>query len=175
MKHSTPHCTSWIASNVLQMYLLYTRLNSKDFCERLFLSICLLFISPIQETFLTLTNVLSITFTILWGYLADDKLMKGTCLIFQEKGLIKPGLRFSWFCAFFVSKGNPFWLLFYSTVASVMTCFGPYIIIAQVIFYFLQDHWAHPGYMYFENRILLKPELGGGGWSGGRGVCTLAN
>ena len=27
---------------------------------------------------------------------------------------IKPSLRFSWFCVFFVSKGNPFWLLFYS-------------------------------------------------------------
>ena len=35
----------------------------------------------------------------------------------------------------------------------------------QVIFYFLLDHWAHPG--YFENRILLKQALGG--------VCSLAN
>ena len=24
---------------------------------------------------------------------------------------IKPSLRFSWFCVFFVSKGNPYWLL----------------------------------------------------------------
>ena len=37
--------------------------------------------------------------------------------------------------------------------------------IVQVIFYFLWEHWAHPG--YFENRILLKPALGG--------VCSLAN
>ena len=44
-------------------------------------------------------------------------------------------------------------------------------------FYFLWDHWAHPG--YFEKRILLKPALevcvcvGGGG--GGGCVCSLAN
>ena len=44
----------------------------------------------------------------------------------------------------------------------------PYITIVQVIFYFLWDHLAHPG--YFENRISLKPALGGGG-----GVCILAN
>ena len=37
--------------------------------------------------------------------------------------------------------------------------------IVQVIFYFLWEHWAHPS--YFENRILLKPALGG--------VCSLAN
>ena len=42
---------------------------------------------------------------------------------------------------------------------------SPYIIIVQVIFYFLWDHWAHPG--YFENRIPLKPALGD--------VCTFAN
>ena len=41
----------------------------------------------------------------------------------------------------------------------------PYIIIVQIIFYFLWDHWAHPG--YFENRIPLKPVLGG--------VCSLVN
>ena len=35
---------------------------------------------------------------------------------------------------------------------------SPYMIIVQVIFYFLWDHWAHPG--YFENRIPLKPALG---------------
>ena len=29
------------------------------------------------------------------------------------KDSINPSLRFSWFCVFFVSKGNPFWLLFY--------------------------------------------------------------
>ena len=38
-------------------------------------------------------------------------------------------------------------------------------IIVQVIFYFLWDHWAHPG--CFENRIPLKPALGG--------ICSLAN
>ena len=31
---------------------------------------------------------------------------------------------FSWFCVFFVSKGNPFLLLFYSTVAGVVLCGG---------------------------------------------------
>ena len=41
----------------------------------------------------------------------------------------------------------------------------PYIIIVQVIFYFLWDHCAHPD--YFENRIPLKPVL--------EGVCSLAN
>ena len=35
---------------------------------------------------------------------------------------------------------------------------SPYIIIVQVIFYFLWDHWVHSG--YFENRIPLKPALG---------------
>ena len=70
---------------------------------------------------------------------------------------IKPSLRFSWYCVFFVSKGNSFWFLFYSTVAGVVPCGGrkksP------------PDHWAHPG--YFENRMPLKPALGG--------VCNLAN
>ena len=83
---------------------------------------------------------------------------------------IKPSLWFSWFCAFFVSKGGPFWLLFYSIVAGVVPCGGrkkvsPCIIIVQVIFYFLRGHWAHPG--YFENRIPLKPALGG--------ACSLAD
>ena len=41
---------------------------------------------------------------------------------------------------------------------------SPYIIIVQVLFYFLCDHWTHPG--YFENGIPLKPALGG--------VCSLA-
>ena len=54
----------------------------------------------------------------------------------------------------------PLWLLFYSTVADVVPCgsrkVSPYIIIVQVIYYFL---WLHPG--YFENRIPLKPALGG--------------
>ena len=40
-----------------------------------------------------------------------------------------------------------------------------YIIIVQVIFYFLWDYCVHPG--YFKNRIPLKPALGG--------VCNLAN
>ena len=35
----------------------------------------------------------------------------------------------------------------------------------QIIFYFLWDHLARPG--YFENRILLKPVLGA--------VCSLSN
>ena len=38
-------------------------------------------------------------------------------------------------------------------------------IIVQAVFYFLWDHWAHPG--DFENRIPLKPALGG--------VCSHAN
>ena len=36
---------------------------------------------------------------------------------------------------------------------------------ADYIFYFLWDHWAHSG--YFENRILLKPLLGG--------ICSTTN
>ena len=32
------------------------------------------------------------------------------CCIWRDS--IKPSLRFPWFCVFFVSKGNPFWLLF---------------------------------------------------------------
>ena len=40
----------------------------------------------------------------------------------------------------------------------------PYIIIVQVIFFLFWGHWAHSG---FENRIPLKPTLGG--------VCSLAN
>ena len=42
------------------------------------------------------------------------------CCIWRDS--IKPNLRFSWFCVFFISKGNPFWLLFYSTVAGVVPC-----------------------------------------------------
>ena len=48
---------------------------------------------------------------------------------------------------------------------TLLPCGSPYIIVVQVIFYFPWDHWAHPG--YFENRIPLKPALGG--------VCGLAN
>ena len=60
--------------------------------------------------------------------------------------------------------------LFYSTVAGDVPCGSRKksprtIIIEQVIFYFLWDHWAHPG--YFENRTPLKPVLGG--------VCSLAD
>ena len=59
--------------------------------------------------------------------------------------------------------------IFYSTVAGVVPCGGrkvsPYIIIVQVLFYFLWAHYAYPGYV--ENRIPLKPALGG--------VCRLAN
>ena len=65
-----------------------------------------------------------------------------------------------------------FLLLLYSTVA-VLCCMAavkvsPYIIIVQVIFYFIWDHWAHP--VYFENRTPLKPVLGRRGWGGGGGV-----
>ena len=79
------------------------------------------------------------------------------------RGSIKPSLRFSWFCVFFVSIGNPLCFLFYSTVAGVVPCgcrkVSPYIIIVQVIFHFLWGHhWAHPG--YFDNRIPHKPALG---------------
>ena len=40
----------------------------------------------------------------------------------------------------------------------------------QAIFYFLWDHYANPDYT--ENRIPLKPALGGvgWGWGGGRGL-----
>ena len=48
-------------------------------------------------------------------------------------------------------------LLVLCRVAAVKV--SPYIIIVQVIFYYLWDHWAHPG--YFENGILFKPALGG--------------
>ena len=102
---------------------------------------------------------------------------------------------FTFFCVFFVFKGNPFLLLFYSTVAAVVPCGGRknvslYIFIVQVIFYFLWDHLVHTG--YFENRISLKPALGvfwgegddgwggggggGVGWEGGAGGgCILRN
>ena len=48
----------------------------------------------------------------------------------------------------------------------------PYIIIVQVIFYFLWGHLAHPG--YFENRIPLKPALGEGAGGGGGGDGDVA-
>ena len=74
---------------------------------------------------------------------------------------------------FFVPKGNPFWLLFYSTIAGVVPCgdrkkslhhhSAGYIL-------FPLDHWAHPG--YFENRIPLKPALGA---LRGGGVSSLTN
>ena len=44
------------------------------------------------------------------------------CGIWRES--MKPSLRFSSFCVFFVCKGKPFWLLFYSTVAGVVPCGG---------------------------------------------------
>ena len=47
---------------------------------------------------------------------------------------------------------------------SVLLWVSSYIIV-QVMFYFLWDNRVHPG--YFENRIPLKPALGG--------VCNLAN
>ena len=37
------------------------------------------------------------------------QLRKLQCCIWSDS--IKPSVRFSWFCVFFVSKGNPFWLL----------------------------------------------------------------
>ena len=62
---------------------------------------------------------------------------------------------------FFVSKGNPFRFLFSSAIRS--WCGGrkvsSYIIIVKVIFYFLWDYWAHPG--FFENQIPLKSVLRG--------------
>ena len=42
----------------------------------------------------------------LWGCMQPRKLQ---CYIWRDS--IKPSLRFSWFCVFFVSKGNPFWLI----------------------------------------------------------------
>ena len=44
-------------------------------------------------------------------------------------------------------------------------------LLKQVIFYFLWDHWVHPG--YFENRIPLKPILGGRWGRGGGGGKRL--
>ena len=44
--------------------------------------------------------------------------------------------------------------------------------VMQVIFYFLWDHWANPA--CFENRIPVKPELGGGGGKGGRGAYAAS-
>ena len=71
---------------------------------------------------------------------------------------------------FLCFQRQSFLLIFYSTVAGVVPCGGrkkspPFIITVQVIFYFLWDHWTHPG--YFGNWIPLKPTLGG--------VCSLAN
>ena len=60
---------------------------------------------------------------------------------------------------------------FYFTPLQLVLCcaaawkVSPYIIIVQVIFSLLWDHWAHPG--YFENQISLKPVLAG--------ICSLAN
>ena len=52
------------------------------------------------------------------------------------------------------------------SVAGVVPCGGCKMSPrAGYIFYFLWDHWAYPG--YFENRIPLKPALGG--------VCSLTN
>ena len=70
---------------------------------------------------------------------------------------------------FFVSKGNPFLLLFYTTIAGVVPCGGRKSLTAHhhsagYILSHLRS-LSHPG--YFENRILLKPALGG--------VCSLAN
>ena len=61
------------------------------------------------------------------------------------------------------SDQNHHWAHFESP--KVQSFFKVQIIIVQVIFHFLWDHWAHPG--YFKNRIPLKPALGG--------VCSLAN
>ena len=76
---------------------------------------------------------------------------------------IKPRLRFSRFCVFlFVSKLQSFltFFLIYSSwccaVCGGRTNVSPYIIIVQVIFNFLWDHWAYHG--YFENWI--PPVLG---------------
>ena len=91
------------------------------------------------------------------------------CCIWRDS--IKPSLRFSWFCVFFVSEGNLFFT-FILVYCSLLLCrvaavkeVSPYIIIVQVMFYFLWDHWAHP--CYFENQIPHKPALGG--------VCSLIN
>ena len=73
-------------------------------------------------------------------------------------------------CFLCFQRQSFFLLLFYSTIAGVVPCgcrkkASPYIIIVQVIFYFLWDYWAYPG--YFEIQIPLKPAL--------RSVCSLAN
>ena len=78
------------------------------------------------------------------------------CCIWRDS--TKPSLRFSWFCVFFVSKGNPFLLLFYSAVSGVVPCAGR--TKSPVCHYsagYILFHWAHPG--YFENRIPLKLAL----------------
>ena len=43
---------------------------------------------------------------LVWTYLQPRKLQ---CCIWRDS--VKPSLRFSWFCVFFVFKGTPFWLL----------------------------------------------------------------
>ena len=85
--------------------------------------------------------------------------------------MFEHGLNFSWFCMFFVTKSNSIfffffflWLLFFILLYCSWCCgvwrpykFFPYIIMVQVIFYFLWDHWAHPD--YFENRIPLRGRI----------------
>ena len=65
----------------------------------------------------------------------------------------KPSLLFPWCCVFFVSKGNPFRLLFYSTVAGVVPCGGRKSLpvhhhSAGYIFYFrFSRRWGGGGIM----------------------------
>ena len=93
------------------------------------------------------------------------------CCIWRDS--IKPSLRFSWFLCVLCFQRQSFFtfiLLYCSWCCAVWrpSKVSPYIIKVQVIFYFLWDHWAHPGYL--DNRIpflSLKTALGG--------ICSLAN
>ena len=119
-------------------------------------------------------TVYHLYFSVVWHFyfqhwICPNAMMEvSLCCIWRDS--IKPSLRFSWFCVFFVSKGNLFFT-FISLYGSLCCAVwrpskvSKYIIIVQVIFYFLWDHWPHPG--YFENQIPLKPALGG--------ICSLAN
>ena len=76
---------------------------------------------------------------------------------------------------FFVSKGSPFLLLFYSTVSGVVLLEAvkslPVHHHSAGYILFPLGSLSHPG--YFENRIPLKPALGAG-WGWGC-ACSLAN
>ena len=100
------------------------------------------------------------------GHMQPRKLQ---CCIWRDS--VKLSLRFSWFWVFFVSKSNPFLILFYSTVDCVVPRGGrkkPPV------------HRHSAGYIFFSFWIIepilviLKIEYRFGGRGGGC-VCSLAN